>query len=131
MLQMELNLQKSMSVRFCAKDALGVYSTALKQNRTRRFHPGKFMRRQNATKHPDWVQLTIKLVILVGLALIIPLLLGVTFDILSGSAPLGTLFGMFTGIFVATIIVIRTIQTRYLTIAPVSEEENEEKGEST
>lgn len=88
------------------------------------------MRLQNATKHPDWVHLTIKLVILVGLSLILPLFLGVTFDILSGSAPLGTLFGMFAGIFVATMIVIRTIQTRYLTIAPVSEEENEEKGES-
>jgi len=93
--------------------------------------PGKFMRRQNATRHPDWVQITIKLVILVGLALIGPLLLGVTFDIVSGSAPLGTLFGMFTGIFVATIIVVRTIQTRYLTIAPVSDEGNEEKGESS
>jgi len=88
------------------------------------------MRRQNATKHPDWVHFTIKLVVFVGLALITPLLLGVTFDILSDSAPLGTLIGMFTGIFVAMIIVIRTIQTRYLTIAPVSEEENEEKGES-
>ncbi len=89
------------------------------------------MRRQNATKHPDWVQLTIKLVILVGLALIVPLFLGVTFDILSDSAPLGTLFGMFAGTFVAMIIVIRIIQTRYLTIAPVSEEENVEKGESS
>jgi len=77
------------------------------------------------------VQLTIKLVILVGLALIVPLFLGVTFDILSGSAPLGTLFGMFAGIFVAMIIVVRIIQTRYLTIAPVSEEENVEKGESS
>jgi len=89
------------------------------------------MRRQNAKKHPDWVQITIKLVILVGLALIAPLFLGVTFDILSGSAPLGTLFGMFAGIFVAMIIVVRIIQTRYLTIAPVSEEENVEKGESS
>jgi len=88
------------------------------------------MRRQNATKHPDWVQTTIKLVILVGLALITPLLLGVTVDVLSDFAPLGTLFGMFTGIFIATILVVRTIQTRYLTIAPVSDEGNEEKGES-
>lgn len=89
------------------------------------------MRRQNAKKHPDWVQITIKLVILVGLALIAPLFLGVIVDILSGSSPLGTLFGMFTGIFIATILVVRIIQTRYLTIAPVSDERNDEKGELT
>jgi len=88
------------------------------------------MRRQNATEHPGWMRTTVKLVVLVGLALTAPLFLGVILDILSGSAPLGTLFGMFAGIFIATIIVIRTIQTRYLIIAPVSEEENEEKGES-
>jgi len=28
-------------------------------------------------------------------------------------------------------LIIRTIQTRYLTLAPVSEAENEEKGESS
>jgi len=89
------------------------------------------MRRQNAKKHPDWVPVTIKLAILVGLALIGPLLLGVSFDIFSDSSPLGTLFGMFAGIFIATIIVVRTIQTRYLTIAPVSDEGNDEKGESS
>lgn len=88
------------------------------------------MRRQYATKHPDWVQLTIKLVILVGLILFLPLLVGVFFDILSDSAPLGTLFGMLSGIFMATIFVYRTIQTRYLTIAPVSKAEDEEKGDS-
>jgi len=76
------------------------------------------------------VQLTIKLVILVGLILFFPLLVGVIFDILSDSAPLGTLFGMLSGIFLATILVYRTIQTRYLTIAPVSEAEDEEKGDS-
>ena len=87
------------------------------------------MRRQNATKHPDWVPLTIKLVILVGLTLLLPLFLGVAFDLLADAAPLGTLFGMLSGIFLATILVIRTIQTRYLTLAPVSQPENEEKGE--
>jgi F0F1-type ATP synthase assembly protein I len=88
------------------------------------------MRHQNATKHPDWVPLTIKLVVLVGLALLVPLLVGVAFDLFSESSPLGTLFGMFTGIFIATIILVRTIQTRYLTIAPLSDEEGEEEGES-
>jgi len=89
------------------------------------------MRRQNATTHPDWVHLAIKLTILVGLSLLLPLFLGVVFDIVTDSSPLGTLFGMISGIFLATILVIRTIQTRYLTLAPVSEAENEEKGEST
>jgi len=88
------------------------------------------MRHQNATKHPDWVQLTIKLIILVGLALFAPLLLGVAFDLFSESSPLGTLLGMFTGIFIATIILVRTIQTRYLTIAPLSDEEGGEEGDS-
>jgi len=77
------------------------------------------------------VHLAIKLTILVGLSLLLPLFLGVVFDIVTDSSPLGTLFGMISGIFLATILVIRTIQTRYLTLAPVSEAENEEKGEST
>ncbi len=89
------------------------------------------MRRQNAMRHPDWVPLAIKLVILVSSALFFPLLIGVSFDLLSDSSPLGTLFGMFAGIFLATIIVVRTIQTRYLTLAPDSEEESNEKGESS
>jgi F0F1-type ATP synthase assembly protein I len=89
------------------------------------------MRRQNATTHPDWVQLTIKLVILVGLTLLLPLFVGVAFDIFAESAPLGTLFGMLSGIFLATILVIRTIQSRYLTLAPASEAENDEKGDSS
>ncbi len=89
------------------------------------------MRRQNATKHPDWVHLIIKLTILVGLTLFLPLFLGVVFDILTDSAPLGTLFGMLLGIFLATLLLIRTIQTRYLILAPVSEADNEEKGESS
>ena len=88
------------------------------------------MRHQNAKKHPDWVPLTIKLVVLVGLALFVPLLLGVTFDLFSESSPLGTLLGMFSGIFIATMILVRTIQTRYLTIAPLSDEEGEEEGDS-
>ncbi len=82
-------------------------------------------------KHPDWAPIAIKLAILVGLTLLLPLFLGVVFDILADTAPLGTLFGMLSGIFLATILVIRTIQSRYLTIAPVSEAENEEKGESS
>ncbi|HHB90418.1 MAG TPA: hypothetical protein ENK60_03850 [Anaerolineae bacterium] len=75
------------------------------------------------------MHLAIRLSILVGLALLLPLFVGVVFDILVDSAPLGTLFGMLSGIFLATLLVIRTIQTRYLTLAPVSEAENEEKGE--
>ncbi len=77
-------------------------------------------------KHSDWAPLTIKLVILVGLTLFLPLFVGVVFDLFADSAPLGTLFGMLLGIFLATILVIRTIQARYLTLAPL--EKTDEDG---
>ncbi len=118
-------------MQFGAKSFLGVYSSPFEQAFTRAFLTDNFMRRQNATTHPEWVHFIIKLIILVGLTLLLPLFLGVAFDILADSAPLGTLFGMLSGIFLATILIIRTIQTRYLTLAPVSEAENEEKGESS
>ena len=85
------------------------------------------MRRQNATKHPEWMRTALILVILVGLALTAPLFLGILFDLLTHTKGLGLLFGMLAGVVLATIIVFRIVQSRYLVIAPDSDEE---KGES-
>ncbi|RME83891.1 MAG: AtpZ/AtpI family protein [Caldilineae bacterium] len=82
--------------------------------------------RQNAKKHPEWVRLAIQLSIWVALALFGPLLLGLTVDTVLGTAPWGLLGGMVFGMTVALILLFRSIQSRYLALAPPETEEEKE-----
>jgi F0F1-type ATP synthase assembly protein I len=84
-------------------------------------------RHRHKTKHPSWVRLAITLAGGVVLALFLPLALGIFFDVLTGSSPLGLLLGMSVGMLIALIIVLRTIRNRLLVLSPiVNAEDNKE-----
>lgn len=80
---------------------------------------------QNATKRPEWVQLALRLALWMIPALVAPLLLGIAVDIFIGSSPWGLLFGLATGMFLGTYIIIRTIRVRFQALAPDSDDAKE------
>ena len=81
-------------------------------------------RRRHKTERPSWMRLAVQLAGWVVMALFSPLLLGIIFDIFTGLSPFGLLFGMATGMTIALIIVLRTIQKRLFILAPSTDAED-------
>ncbi|NOZ50390.1 MAG: hypothetical protein GXP37_10140 [Chloroflexi bacterium] len=73
------------------------------------------------------LRLIIRFLFVVGGTLIISPVLGLLWDRIMDTAPWGFFAGVLTGIIVAVIYVVRTIQGRFLLLAPPPPEEMKEK----
>lgn len=73
------------------------------------------------------LRLIIRFLFVVGGTLIISPVLGLFWDRIMDTAPWGFFVGVLTGIIVAVIYVVRTIQGRFLLLAPPPPEEMKEK----
>jgi len=59
--------------------------------------------------------------------LLIPPALGLIWDRIMGTAPWGFLSGVILGMFLSIIFIVRTIQGRFLALAPPSPDDMKEK----
>ena len=78
----------------------------------------------NATKRPNWMHMAVRLAVFVALALLVPLILGIVLDYVTGRSPIFMLMGMVTGMLIALAIVLRTIQNRLIVLAPSADTED-------
>lgn len=71
--------------------------------------------------------LIFRFILVVGATLLISPTLGLIWDRMMGTAPWGFFIGVFAGMFLSIFFVVRTIQGRFLELAPPSPDDMKEK----